>query len=114
MTIKTNGSLIAGVLAALGASACCAGPLILLMLGIGGSWASQLVAMEPYSPYLTGLTLLFIGAAFYNVYLRPRACAPGDGCAAEPVKRNQRFVFWLIAVPVILLLTFPWFAPLFY
>lgn len=114
MTINTKGSLIAGVLAALGASACCAGPLILLMLGISGSWASQLVAMEPYSPYLTGLTLLFIGTAFCNLYLRPRACALGDGCAVEPVKRNQRFVFWLVAVPVLLLLASPWFAPLFY
>jgi mercuric ion transport protein len=114
MTINTKGSLIAGVLAALGASACCAGPLILLMLGISGSWASHLLALEPYSPYLTGLTLLFIAAAFHNLYLRPRACAPGDGCAAEPLKRNQQLVFWLIAVPVLLLLAFPWFAPLFY
>ncbi len=114
MPINTKGSLIAGALAALGASACCAGPLILLMLGISGSWASRLVAIEPYSRYLTGLTLLFLGAAFYNLYLRRRACAPGDACVADRVSRNQRLIFWLVAIPIILLLTFPWFAPLFY
>lgn len=114
MTINTKGSLIAGVLAALGATACCAGPLILLMLGISGSWASHLVALAPYSPYLTGLALLCLGAAFYNLYLRPRACGSGDACAVDKVQRNRRIVFWIVTVSAILLLTFPWFAPLFY
>ena len=114
MALSTKGSLIAGVLAAVGASACCAGPLILLLLGVSGSWVSHLVALEPYRPYLAALTLLFLGAAFYNLYIRPRACAPGDACAADRVKTNQRLIFWLVAAPVILLLTFPWLAPLFY
>lgn len=114
MPINTKGSMIAGVLAALGASACCAGPLMLLTLGISGSWASRLLALEPYSPFLTGLTLLFLGAAFDNLYLRPRRCAPSDVCVADRVQKNQRLIFWLIFIPVILLLTFPWFAPLFY
>lgn len=114
MALNTKGTLIAGVLAALGASACCAGPLILLLLGVSGSWVSHLDALEPYSPYLTALTLLFLGAAFYSLYVRTRACAPCDASATDPVNRNQRFMFWLVAVPVILLLTFPWFAPLFY
>jgi mercuric ion transport protein len=114
MAFGTKGSLVAGVLAALGASACCAGPLILLLLGVGGGWASHLIAFEPYSPYLTALTVLFLGAAFYNLYLRPRACAPGDACATDRVIRNQRIMLWLVALPVILLLTFPLYARLFY
>lgn len=114
MAFGTKGSLVAGVLAVLGASACCAGPLILLLLGVGGGWATHLVAFEPYSPYLTGLTLLFLGLAFYNLYVRPRACAPGDACATDRVARNQRIMFWLVALPVILLLAFPLYAPLFY
>ncbi len=114
MALSTKGSLIAGVLAAAGASACCAGPLILLLLGVSGSWASNLVAFAPYSPYFTGLTLLFLGAAFHNLYLRPRSCALGDVCADDRVTRNQRLMFWLLAVPAILLLAFPLFAPLFY
>ena len=41
-------TLIAGVLAAIGASVCCVGPLVLLALGIGGTWVGSLTAMEPY------------------------------------------------------------------
>lgn len=114
MEFGTKGTLVAGVLAALGASACCAGPLILLLLGVSGGWASRLIAFEPYSPYFTALTVLFLGAAFYNLYVRRRACAPGDACAADRVIRNQRIMFWLVAVPVALLLAFPLYAPLFY
>lgn len=114
MAFGTKGSLVAGGLAALGASACCAGPLILLLLGVGGGWATHLIALEPYSPYLTALTMLFLGAAFYNLYLRRRVCAPGDACATDRVIRNQRIMFWLVALPVVLLLTFPLYAPLFY
>lgn len=114
MAFGTKSSLVAGVLAALGASACCAGPLILLLLGVGGGWASHLIAFEPYSRYLTALTVLFLGAAFYNLYLRRRACAPGDACATDRVTNNQRIMFWLVALPVVLLLTFPFYAPLFY
>ncbi|WP_347878635.1 mercuric transporter MerT family protein, partial [Pseudomonas aeruginosa] len=39
-----KGSLIAGVLAAIGASVCCVGPLVLLTLGIGGTWVAGLTA----------------------------------------------------------------------
>jgi mercuric ion transport protein len=109
MTIGTKGTLAAGVLAALGASARCAGPLVLLMLGVGG-WASRLIAFELYSPYFTGLTLLLLGLAFYNLYVRRRACALGDACATDRVIRNQRILYWLVTLPVILLLAFPLYA----
>jgi mercuric ion transport protein len=54
-----KGSLIAGALAAIGASVCCVGPLVLLAFGIGGTWIGSLTAMEPYRPIFIGLTLLF-------------------------------------------------------
>ncbi|GAB3384844.1 mercury transporter MerT [Massilia sp. UMI-21] len=114
MKMGTKGPLVAGVLAALGASACCAGPLVLLLLGVGGGWASRLIALEPYSPYLTALTVLFLGTAFHNLYLRRPACPPDDACSDDHVLRNQRILFWLISLPVILLLTFPLYAALFY
>lgn len=114
MVVGTKSSLAAGVLAALGASACCAGPLILLLFGIGGGWATRLIAFEPYSAYLTALTLLLLGLAFYNVYLRRRACASGEACASDRVIRTQRIMFWLVTLPVLMLLAFPLYAPLFY
>jgi mercuric ion transport protein len=55
MLINVKNSLVAGILAALGASACCVGPLLLLTLGIGGAWVGRLTVLEPYRPYFTAL-----------------------------------------------------------
>ncbi|WP_460034686.1 mercuric transporter MerT family protein [Methylothermus subterraneus] len=81
-------ALIAGVAAAVGASACCVLPLVLVSLGIGGAWVGSLTAMAPYRPIFLGLTLLFLGLAFYQLYLKPRACAPGEVCADLRVLRR--------------------------
>lgn len=114
MAFGTKGTLLAGVLSALGASACCAGPLILLLLGVGGGWASHLVALEAYRPYFTALTHLFLGLAFYTLYVRRPICQPAKACAVDHVIRNQRRLFWCAEISVTLLLTFPLYASLFY
>jgi mercuric ion transport protein len=75
-----NGLLVAGILAALGASACCVGPLVLLALGVSGAWISSLTALEPYRPIFIGLTLLFLGLAFYRLYLAAPVCRAESGC----------------------------------
>lgn len=114
MPINTKHSLVAGTLAAIGASACCVGPLVLLSLGIGGAWVGRLTALEPYSPVFTVLTIVFLGLAFHKLYLRPHVCLPGEACVDHRVIKRQRLLFWFIAVPLMALLAFPWFAPLFY
>ncbi|MGH8353596.1 MAG: mercuric transporter MerT family protein [Pseudomonas sp.] len=109
-----KGSLFASVLAAIGASVCCVGPLVLLALGIGGTWVGRLTAMEPYRPIFIGLTLLFLGLAFRQLYWLPQSCAPGTACADPRRIQRQRLVFWVVAVLLLGLLAVPWFAPLFY
>lgn len=110
--LTENGSLIAGALAAIGASVCCVGPLVLLALGIGGSWVGSLAAMEPYRPIFIGLTLLFLGLAFRNLYLRPQVCTPGTPCADPRTRTRQRLTFWLVTALLLGLLALPWLAPL--
>jgi mercuric ion transport protein len=109
-----NGFLIAGILTALGASVCCVGPLVLLALGISGAWISSLTALEPYRPIFIGLTLLFLGFAFYRLYLTAPVCLPGSTCANPRTVRRQRLAFWVVTVLVLALIAFPWFAPFFY
>ncbi|MFW0753631.1 mercuric transporter MerT family protein [Pseudomonas sp. H11T01] len=114
MQLTGKGSLIAGVLAAIGASVCCVGPLILLALGIGGAWVGNLTAMEPYRPLFIGLTLLFLGLALRKLYVAPQVCAPGTPCADARTIKRQRLTFWIIATLLLGLLAVPSVAPLFY
>ena len=112
--LNAKGSLVAGVLSAIGASVCCVGPLVLLALGIGGAWIGNLTAFEPYRPVFIGLTLVFLGLAFRKLYLVPQACAPGMQCADPRTAKRQRLIFWSVTVLLLGLLVVPWVAPLFY
>ncbi|MGH8435318.1 MAG: mercuric transporter MerT family protein [Pseudomonas sp.] len=109
-----KGSLIASALAAIGASVCCVGPLVLLSLGIGGTWVGSLTAMQPYRPIFIGLMLLFLGLAFRKLYLVPQVCAPGTACADPRTVKRQRLTFWIVTVLLLGLLAVPSLAPLFY
>jgi mercuric ion transport protein len=114
MAMKLKGTLAVGVLAGLGASVCCVGPLLLLSLGIGGAWIGNLTALEPYRPIFICLTLLFIGLAFRKLYLMPQACEPGTACVDTDVIRRQRLMFWIVAPVLIALLLVPWLLPFIY
>lgn len=113
-TTTGKASLIAAVAAAIGASLCCIGPLVLLALGIGGTWISNLTALEPYRPIFIGITLLFLGMAFHKLYIAPRRCAPGDACAIPATLRNQRLIFWIVSSVLLAVLTFPYYGTAFF
>jgi len=114
MSINPKGSLIAGALGAIGASLCCVGPLVLLTLGIGGTWISRLTALEPLRPLFVVLTLVFLALAFNKLYLTPRTCVTDQPCAGDAMLKRRRLMFWMVSIPLIALLAFPWYAPLFY
>lgn len=112
--MKQKHTLIAVILSGIGASLCCVAPLALVTLGISGAWIGNLTAMEPYRPLFVGLTFIFLGIAFHKLYLAQRSCAIDTLCANEKVIKRQRLIFWLVAIPVLGVVAFPWFAPLFY
>jgi mercuric ion transport protein len=112
--MDTQQTLWASALAAVGASLCCVAPLVLVTLGLGGAWLATLTRLEPLRPVFIVLTLGLLVLAWSRLYRRPVACAPGKACADSAVLRRQRLIFWLVAVPLLLLLAFPWYASLFY
>ena len=107
-------SLIAAVVAGIGASACCVGPLVLLALGIGGAWVGHLTALEPYRPVFIGVVLVFLFLAFRQLYLVPAGCAPEAACAVPATRRRQRLVFWVVTVLLLALIAFPYYGALFF
>jgi mercuric ion transport protein len=104
---------IGAVLAAIGASVCCVGPLLLISLGIGGAWMSTLTSMETVRPFFLVLTLVFIGLGYRKLYLIPDSCEEGEACASSEDKHKQRMIFWISSVLILMLLAFPWYAPFF-
>lgn len=112
--MTTAVSVWAGAAAAIGASACCAGPLLLVVLGVGGAWASRLVALEAFQPYFLAAALAFFGFAFYRLYREAKVCAPGQACVLPAVRRRQRVIFWTVAALATVLMSFPLYSPVFY
>ena len=109
-----TGSLIGGVLAAIGASLCCVAPLVLVTLGVGGAWVTSLAALEPLRPLFLLATTGLFGAAWWKLYPASRRCAPGQACASPLVLRRQRTTFRALALVVAALIAFPWIAPSLY
>lgn len=102
---KTVLSVITATLAAFGASLCCLGPVILISLGIGGSWMSSLTALEPYRPVFIAVTVVFLLLAYRKLY--NSNC---QTCTEPGVLKKQRIIFWIITVIAIALVTFPYYG----
>ena len=101
------------VLAAVTASVCCIGPLLLLGLGVSGAWIGTLTALEPVRPVVSVVALGFLGFAFYRAYRTPSTaeCAEGRPCARPGSRRFTKTASWAAAVAVLALLAFPYAAP---
>lgn len=112
--MDTKPALWASALAAIGASLCCVAPLVLVSLGLGGAWLATLTQLEPLRPLFIALALGLLAFAWHRLYRRAAVCTPGQACADPAVLRRQRRVFWTVAVFLLLLLAFPWYASLFY
>lgn len=123
MKNKRTGNKVAsaGVLTAVVSSLCCITPIFALISGTSGivatfSW------MEPYRPFLIGLTILVLAFAWYQK-LKPRT-AKEIACACEPARSaggDDKPSFWqsrsflsIVTVFAAVMLSFPSYAHVFY
>ncbi len=109
-----RGTLYAGGLAALLASTCCLGPLVLITLGFSGAWISNLTVLEPYRPIFIGLAFMALFVAGRRIWRPDSACRPGEVCAVPRVKQSYKLLFSIVVGLVIIALSFPYIAPWFY
>lgn len=107
-------ALLAGGLAAVLASTCCLGPLVLITLGFSGAWISKLVALEPYQPIFIGAALVALFFAGRHMWRPVAHCAPDEVCALPRVRRAYQMLFLGVTALLFTTLVFPLIAPLFY
>lgn len=109
-----RGLLAAGGLAAILASTCCLGPLVLVALGFSGAWIGNLAVLEPYRSIFIGLALVALLFAGRRIFRPAHACKPGEVCAVPQVRAAYKLIFWIVAVLVVVALAYPYVLPLFY
>lgn len=109
-----RGALVTGGLAAILASTCCLGPLLLVALGFSGAWIGNLTVLEPYRPLFLGAGVIALFFAWRRIFRPVHACNPGEVCAVPRVRTLYKAIFWLVAALVLVALAFPYILPLFY
>jgi mercuric ion transport protein len=109
-----SGAIFAGGLAAILASTCCLGPLLLVSIGISGAWIANLTRLEPYRPYFIAIALVALFFAGKRIYRPAQLCRPGEICALPKTRRLYKFLFWTSCAFTVLALTFPYFLKYFY
>lgn len=109
-----RGALAISGAAALLASTCCLGPLVLVTLGVSGAWIGNLTALEPYRPWFIAAALIALLLAWRRIFRPKPACAPSEICATPQVRRGYKAFFWIVATLVVVAIGFPYAMPLFY
>lgn len=107
-------ALAIGGLAAVLASTCCLGPLILVSIGLSGAWIGQLTRLEPFRPWFLAISMIALALAYRRIFRPAATCQPGEVCAIPSVQRAYRWVFWIVAALVLVAFGFPSVAPWFY
>jgi len=98
-------SLFGAVLAGGLASACCLGPLMVVLLGLGS--ASAFIGMEPYRPIFAIITFALIAWAVWSYWQRKKQCI-ANGCPPK-----KAVMLWTLGGLALLMLFSPSIIPLF-
>ncbi len=109
-----SGALFVGGLAAILASTCCLGPLLLVAVGLSGAWIGNLTRLEPYRPFFIGAAVVALFFAGRRIFRPAHACEPGEVCAVPRTRRIYKILFVTVSVLVLVALVFPYVVKFFY
>jgi mercuric ion transport protein len=109
-----SGALLVGGLAAILASTCCLGPLVLVALGLSGAWIGNLTRLERYRPFFIAGALVALFFAGRRIFRPTRACLPSEVCAVPRTSRIYKIVFGIASALVLVALVYPYVAKFFY
>lgn len=105
----------AGVMTAIVASLCCITPVLAMIAGTGGI-AASFSWLEPSRIYITGITVIILGFAWY-LKLRPRIPEEIQCTCEEDAKSSfwqSKMFLGMVTVLTAILLAFPYYSDVFY
>ena len=111
--VGASAALAVGGIAALLVGACCVGPLLLVAIGFGGAWLSNLAALEPYRPIFIAIALASLAFAWRRIYRPAGECKVGEMCSVPAVKKGYKLGFWAAVALLVVMFGFPYVAPFF-
>jgi copper chaperone CopZ len=82
-----------GILGAFAATLCCVGPLVPILLGLGG--ATALFGLDRYKPWFIGLGLLILALASWFAVRKQNRC-----CAVKSTARNVKTVATIFGIGI--------------
>ncbi len=100
----------AGIFTAFLASLCCITPVVAIVAGVSGA-AATFSWIEPFRPYIIGLTVLLLGYAWYRL-LKPN-WDPDCACEENPSFLNSKSFLGIVTVVAALLISFPYYSTIF-
>jgi len=109
--IASIGALMGGLMA----STCCLLPLVLVSIGVGGAWMSNLTALAPYQPFFLGLAAVSVGGGFWlSRRARRQACVIDGPCAKTIGQKRYRISLWLGGALAVIAIAINGLAPFLY
>ena len=110
---KSNKFLGVGIITAIAASLCCITPILAIIAGTSGI-ASTFTWIEPFRPYLIGLTILALGIAWYQKLKREKDI----DCECDTDEKGKfihsMFFLGIVTLFAVVMLVFPYYSEIFY
>lgn len=103
---KTSLPAVGGIIAAIVASLCCIGPILIALVGIGSIGA--FTVFESSRPYLIGITVILLGIAFYLVYKRREVKCEDGTCKIEDAGKWNKIGVWSATFLAVVSIAFPY------
>jgi len=112
--MKSENKLIGtGLLTAITASLCCITPALALIAGTSGI-ASTFSWIEPFRPYLIGLTVLVLGFAWYQKLKPQKEIDCECETDVKPKFLQTRTFLGIVTVFALIMMAFPYYSGIFY
>lgn len=102
--VTTVGSVVAAIVASL----CCIGPVVVALIGVGSIGA--FAVFEPYRPYLIGVTVVLLGLAFYLTYRKREVICEDGTCKMESASKWNKLTVWFAAILAGVAIAFPYLS----